>query len=71
MKLYTYFRSSASYRVRIALHLKDLAFDSVPIHLVKGEQGMAEYLAKNPKGSSLLFTWTVASSHSRLRFWII
>ncbi|STY92994.1 maleylacetoacetate isomerase [Moraxella bovis] len=37
MKLYTYFRSSASYRVQIALHLKDLAFDSMPIHLVKRE----------------------------------
>lgn len=50
MKLYTYFRSSASYRVRIALHLKGLDFKSVPIHLVKGEQGGAEYLAKNPQG---------------------
>ncbi|OPH35587.1 maleylacetoacetate isomerase [Moraxella lacunata] len=50
MKLYTYFRSSASYRVRIALHLKGLDFESVPIHLVKGEQGGAEYLVKNPQG---------------------
>jgi maleylacetoacetate isomerase/maleylpyruvate isomerase len=38
VRLYSYFRSSASYRVRIALALKGLAFDYVPIHLVKNEQ---------------------------------
>lgn len=38
MKLYNYFRSSASYRVRIALALKGLAYDYVPVHLVKNEQ---------------------------------
>ncbi len=38
MKLYSYFRSSASYRVRIALALKGIAYDYQPIHLVKGEQ---------------------------------
>jgi maleylacetoacetate isomerase len=38
VRLYNYFRSSASYRVRIALALKGLAFDYVPIHLVKNEQ---------------------------------
>ncbi|RCW73697.1 maleylacetoacetate isomerase [Pseudorhodoferax soli] len=38
MKLYSYFRSSASYRVRIALALKGIAYEYVPIHLVKGEQ---------------------------------
>ena len=41
MKLYSYFRSSASYRVRIALALKGLAYDYVPVQIVKGEQ-MAE-----------------------------
>jgi maleylacetoacetate isomerase/maleylpyruvate isomerase len=52
MKLYTYFRSSAAYRVRIALHLKGLAFDSVPVHLLQdgGEQRQAAYLARNPLG---------------------
>ena len=36
MKLYNYFRSSASFRVRIALELKGLSYDYVPVHLVKG-----------------------------------
>ncbi|MES2104635.1 MAG: maleylacetoacetate isomerase [Pseudomonadota bacterium] len=50
MKLYSYFRSSASYRVRIALHLKRLDFDTVPIHLVKngGEQHSDSFRAINP-----------------------
>ena len=38
MRLYSYFRSSASYRVRIALALKGLAYEYVPVHLVKNEQ---------------------------------
>ncbi|HJV94775.1 MAG TPA: maleylacetoacetate isomerase [Albitalea sp.] len=38
MQLYNYFRSSASYRVRIALALKGLAYDYMPVHLVKREQ---------------------------------
>lgn len=50
MKLYTYFRSSAAYRVRIGLNLKGLAVDSVPVHLIKdgGQQLGAEYRAVNP-----------------------
>ncbi|OZB73785.1 MAG: maleylacetoacetate isomerase, partial [Thiomonas sp. 14-64-326] len=50
MKLYTYFRSSAAYRVRIALHLKGLAFESVPVHLLRdgGQQHAAGYAAINP-----------------------
>ncbi len=50
MKLYDYFRSSASYRVRIGLHLKGLAYESVPVHLVRdgGEQLKADYRAVNP-----------------------
>ncbi len=48
MKLYSYFRSSASYRVRIALALKGLAPDYVPVHLVKGEQMAEGYRARVP-----------------------
>jgi maleylpyruvate isomerase len=50
MKLYTYFRSSAAYRVRIALNLKSLPYEAVPVHLVKhgGEQLTATYRAINP-----------------------
>lgn len=43
IKLYNYFRSSASYRVRIALALKGLDYDYMPVHLVKGEQTAATY----------------------------
>ena len=38
LQLYSYFRSSASYRVRIALALKGLHYDYLPVHLVKNEQ---------------------------------
>lgn len=52
MKLYTYYRSSAAYRVRIALHLKRLTYDAVPVHLTRtgGEQRQPDYLALNPAG---------------------
>ena len=43
MKLYNYFRSSASYRVRIALGLKGLAYEYVPVHLARGEHQQAPY----------------------------
>ena len=46
MKLYNYFRSSASFRVRIALELKGLPYDYVPVHLVKGEQHAAAYAGR-------------------------
>lgn len=51
MKLYTFFRSSASYRVRIALNLKGLTYEQVPIHLRRGggEQLSAAYKAINPQ----------------------
>ncbi len=50
MKLYGYFRSSATYRVRIALNLKSVAYDRVSIDLDGGEAGRAEYRALNPQG---------------------
>jgi maleylpyruvate isomerase len=52
MELYTYFRSSAAYRVRIALNLKGLKADYHYVHLVKdgGQQHKPEYLAVNPQG---------------------
>lgn len=50
MKLHGYFRSSAAYRVRIALNLKGLAATHLPHHLRKGEQSAPAYLAVNPQG---------------------
>src|SRR5580700_5328802 len=50
MKLHGYFRSSASYRVRIALNLKGLSAEHLPHHLHKGEQCAPSYLAINPQG---------------------
>lgn len=49
MKLYNYFRSSAAFRVRIALNLKGLPYDYLPIHLVRGDQKKADYTARNPQ----------------------
>ena len=50
MKLYSFFRSSAAYRVRIALNLKGLPYEVIPIHLVRsgGEQLTPEYRELNP-----------------------
>ena len=50
MKLYGYWRSSAAYRVRIALNLKQLSYDNLPVHLVKngGEQHSDRYKLLNP-----------------------
>jgi maleylpyruvate isomerase len=50
MKLHGYFRSSASYRVRIALNLKGLSAQHLPHHLRKGEQRAPDYLCLNPQG---------------------
>lgn len=52
MKLYTFFRSSASYRVRIALNFKGLDYEQLPIHLRRGggEQLTSAYKAINPQG---------------------
>ena len=48
MKLYSYFRSSAAYRVRIALNLKQLSYEIQPVHLVKNEQLLECYQTVNP-----------------------
>lgn len=50
MKLHGYFRSSAAYRVRIALNLKGLSAEHLPHHLRKGEQTAPDYLSLNPQG---------------------
>jgi len=52
VKLFGYWRSSSAWRVRIALSLKQLAYEYVPVHLVRdgGEQNRPDYLAVNPAG---------------------
>ena len=53
LKLHTYFRSSAAYRVRIALNLKGLQYEAIPVHLVRdGGQHLSEaYRRINPAGA--------------------
>ncbi|MCG8293255.1 maleylacetoacetate isomerase [Pseudomonas entomophila] len=50
MELFTYYRSTSSYRVRIALALKGLDYQAEPVNLLKGEQRGEQYLALNPQG---------------------
>ena len=50
MKLYTYFRSSAAFRVRIALNLKGMTYEAVPVDLRPGAHRQPDYLARNPQG---------------------
>ena len=52
IKLYSYYRSSCSYRVRIALYLKGIPFEYVSVHLLKkgGEQRSLQYRELNPEG---------------------
>jgi maleylacetoacetate isomerase len=49
VKLYTYFRSSAAYRVRIALNLKGVPYEAVAVNLLKGEQREGAYSSVNPQ----------------------
>lgn len=50
MKLYTYYRSTAAFRVRIALNIKGVQYDSVSLHLRSGEHRTDEYRNINPQG---------------------
>ena len=50
IKLYGYFRSSAAFRVRIALNLKKLEYQTAPIHLRRNDQTKSDYLTVNPQG---------------------
>jgi maleylacetoacetate isomerase/maleylpyruvate isomerase len=50
VKLHTYFRSSAAFRIRIALNLKGLAYEPQFVHLVKGEHRSADFAKLNPQG---------------------
>jgi len=50
LTLYSYWRATAPYRVRIALALKGLAYDYIPVSLPRGEQRAAGYLERNPQG---------------------
>ncbi|MEL7197692.1 MAG: maleylacetoacetate isomerase [Pseudomonadota bacterium] len=51
MKLHGYYRSSTSYRLRIALELKGLEFENVPVNLLEGEQKGTPFTSRNPFGS--------------------
>ena len=50
MRLYSYFRSSAAFRVRIALNLKKLDYETAAIHLRRNDQGKPDYRGVNPQG---------------------
>lgn len=51
MKLYGYYRSSTSYRLRIALELKGLEYENIPVNLLKSEQKGEAFTSRNPFGS--------------------
>jgi len=50
VKLYSYWRSSCSWRVRIALNFKGIPHEIVPVHLVRAEHDQAEHRGRNPMG---------------------
>jgi maleylpyruvate isomerase len=60
MKLYNYWRSGSSWRVRIALGLKGISYEYVPVNLVKdgGEQFKPEHRSRNPMGQVPVLEWT-------------
>lgn len=51
IQLYSYYRSSCSWRVRLALYLKSVQFEIIPINLLESQQNSEEYLQINPSGS--------------------
>lgn len=59
MKLYSYWRSSSAWRIRIALHWKGLPFEYVPVHLVEegGQQFKPEHRARNPMAQVPVLEW--------------
>jgi maleylpyruvate isomerase len=68
MKLCSYYRSSASYRVRIGLSLKGLAFEYVPVDLIKngGEQHSAPHIRRNRMGQVPVLEWEEGGKTVRL-----
>ncbi|GME34168.1 maleylacetoacetate isomerase [Neofusicoccum parvum] len=64
LHLHTYFRSSCSARLRIALRLKRLPHTSTPVHLLRAEQTSASYLALNPSGTVPTLTHTITHAHT-------
>jgi maleylpyruvate isomerase len=66
-RLYAYWRSSASWRVRIALNLKQIPFTVVPVHLVRngGEQKSAENRERNPMAQVPTLEWDVPGGQTR------
>lgn len=65
LRLYGYWRSSASWRARIGLHLCGVAFDSIPVHLLHGEHVAPEHLGRNPLGQVPVLAWTDADGTPR------
>jgi len=65
VRLYGYWRSSASWRARIGLNLCGVAFDYIPVHLLHGEHVAAEHLGRNPLGQVPVLAWTDAGGVSR------
>ena len=67
-QLYSFWRSSAAFRVRIALNLKGMDYEVIPVHLLRngGEQGTAEYASKNPNRLVPLFTDGTHTIHQSL-----
>ena len=67
-QLYSFWRSSAAFRVRIALNLKGMDYEVIPVHLLRngGEQGADEYASKNPNRLVPLFTDGTHTIHQSL-----